>query len=274
MIQALSSALTTVFDVLVLPFGGNRTAALWGISLATGILLIFLFKATSNQDRIRATRDAFKARILEMRIYQDDVVLIFKALGAALWTNVLYLRASLVPIVVLLVVALPVFIQLDERYGRAPLEEGDTALLRVTLKKGVDPMTPPITAAGGDAVALDSQPVRIPVDREIDWRLRVARAGVHPFTVTVYDTPYEFPIVASSSNRTIGFTRTANSPLESFLHPALPPIPRNSAIESVHVQYPDTDYSLVFWKTPWWLVFIVVVSIGALIPKFLFRIEI
>lgn len=274
MLQGFSNLLTMLFDILVVPFGDNRTAALWGLSLATGVALIFLFKATSNQDRIKATRDAFKARILEMRIYQDDVLLIFKALGGALWTNVAYLRASLKPILVLLVVAMPVFIQLDERYGREHITPGDTALLTVTLKDGVDPMTTPITASGGDAVTIDAPPVRVPSAREIDWRLRVRSAGTHPFTVTAYDAPYEFPVVAAASNRTIGFTRTANSAGETLLHPSLPEIPRNSPIESVHIQYPTPDYSLVFWRTPWWVVFIVVVSLGALIPKLLFRIEI
>jgi len=274
MVQGFSNVLTAIFDVLVLPFGSNRTAALWGISLATGVVLIFLFKVTSNQDRIKATRDAFSARILEMRIYQDDLGLILKALAAALWSNVAYLRASLVPILVLLVVALPVFVQLDERYGRTNLEPGETTLLTVTLKDGVDPMTTPIRADGGSAVTLDAPPVRVEDRREVNWRVRADSAGVHPFTVTVYDTPYEFPIVVAKSNRSIGYTRHANSHADALFHPGLPVIPKNSALQSVHLEYPTRDYSLVFWQSPWWLVFIVVVSVGALVPKFLFRIQI
>jgi hypothetical protein len=274
MLHGISSLLTSIFDVLVLPFGDNRTAGLWGLSLVTGVALIFLFKVTSNQARIKATRDAFKARILEMRIYQDDIVLILKALGAALWTNVSYLRASLRPILVLLVVALPVFIQLDERYGRAPMEPGDTALLEVTLKDGVDPVSVAVTADGGHAVSLDTDPVRVPSTREISWRLRVNDAGVHPFTVRVYDTPYEFPVTAAVSNKPIGHTREANSLASPLLHPSLPMIPKNSAIESVDLHYPTQDYWLVFWQAPWWVVFLVLISVGALVPKFLFRIEI
>jgi hypothetical protein len=274
MIYAISNVLTKFFDVLVLPFAGNRTAALWGISLLTGVALIFLFKATSNQDRIRATRDAFKARILEMRIYQDDIVLIFKALGAALWTNVSYLRASLKPIVVLLIVALPVFIQLDERYGRAHLHEDDRTLVTVTLKDGIDPMTTPVTVDGGTSLALDAPAVRVPSDREINWRVRVTAPGVHPFTVKVYDTVYQFPVVARESNGVIGYTRSANSVADPFLHPGLPTIPKNSGVQSVHLEYRPASYSLVFWDAPWWVVFLVLVSVGALIPKFLFGIEV
>jgi hypothetical protein len=252
MVQGFSNVLTAIFDVLVLPFGSNRTAALWGISLVTGIVLIFLFKYTSNQDRIKATRDAFSGRILEMRIYQDDLGLILKALGAALWSNVAYLRASLVPILV----------------------PGDTTLLTVTLKDGVDPMTTPIRADGGGAVTIDAPPVRVEDRREVNWRVRADSVGVHPFTVTVYDTPYEFPVFVAASNRSIGYTRHANSHADALFHPGLPAIPKNSALQSVHLDYPARDYSLVFWQTPWWLVFIVVVSVGALIPKFIFRIQI
>lgn len=274
MVHGFSSILTTIFDVLVLPFGSNRTAALWGLSLVTGVALIFLFRATSNQGRIKASRDAFKGRILEMRLYQDDIVLILKALGAALWTNVTYLRASLKPILVLLVVALPVFIQLDERYGRERLEPGATALLEVTLKDGVDPLTTPITADGGAVVSLDSPPVRVPSTREVSWRIRVQEAGVHPFAITVYDTPYEFPVTAEVSNKSIGYTRTANAVLDPLFHPALPTIPKNSAIQSIHLDYPSPRYWLVFWRAPWWVVFLVLLSVGALVPKFVFGIEV
>ncbi|MCK5407266.1 MAG: hypothetical protein KAJ37_07425, partial [Candidatus Krumholzibacteria bacterium] len=113
MIYYFSQIVTRLFDVIVVPFGDHRTVALSVISLLTGVALIFIFKATSNQRRIKETRDRFKARILEMRLYQDDIVLIHKALFAALATNLTYLRASIKPILVLVAFVFVIFIQLD-----------------------------------------------------------------------------------------------------------------------------------------------------------------
>lgn len=275
MLNAFSHAVTAVFDVLLIPFGDHRTAGLMGISAATGVLLMFLFRATSNPEGIRATRDAFKAHILEMRIYQDDVVLILKGLGSALYANLRYLRVVLKPLLILGLVVASIFFQLDERYGRSALAPGDETLLTVTLRDGVDPMNAPISVAAPDGgVVVDAKPVRVPDRREINWRLKTVKSGVHPVSVTVYDTAYRFPIVAQHGNEPLGYERRAHSLSDPLLHPALPAIPRNSAVQSVRLRYPGASYPLVFGRTNWIVVFIVCSFLGAMVPKIVFRIQV
>jgi len=274
MIYGLSQIITKFFDIVVLPFGSNRVVALSAISLLTGVALIFIFKAVSNQKRIKETRDKFKARILEMRIYQDNIVLIHKALFKALATNLTYLRVSLVPIVIMLVFVFGIFVQLDERYGRRALEPGETALLSVTLRDGLDPKQVTFGLEVGDGISLDSPPVRSTPDREIFWRIRAEATGTHDIAVKVYDKTYRFPVHAEQTNATIGHVRTAGSLFDPLLYPALPKIPTDSPIKSVELHYPSADYPLLIWNTHWLVVFIVFSFVGALIPKFLFKIEI
>jgi uncharacterized membrane protein (DUF106 family) len=274
MVYGFSQIITKVFDVIVLPFGSNRMLALSVISLLTGVALIFLFKATSDQKRIKATRDKFKARILEMRLYQDDIILIHKALFAALGTNLAYLRVSLKPILVLLAFVFLIFIQLDERYGRGYLEPGGKSLLTVVLKDGLDPMSTSFDLSAGGGVAVDSPPVRSTVERSINWRIRVEDEGSHHLDVKVIDNTYRLPITAERSNAPIGFVRTAGSFSNPLLHPGLPKIPGDSPIQSVELHYPSASYSLFGWKTHWLVVFIIFSFVGALIPKFIFKIEI
>lgn len=274
MTDAFSRVITSLFDLLVKPFGDDRSLALIGLSLACGVVMIYLFKATSNQDAIRRTRDQFKARILEMRLYQDDVVLIFKALGAALWTNVSYLRVSLKPILVLVLFVIVVFIQLDERYGRGPFQPGDQTVLTVTLKDGADVNVVPMSVMPGPGIVVDSQPVRAADRREINWRLRVASEGIHEVQVSAYDKPYSFPVTAEISNLGIGHMRTANSTVQSLIHPTLPPLRKDSPIQSLKLGYPGSSYSLFGWRTHWLVIFIICSFVGALIPKFVFGIEV
>lgn len=274
MVYAFSQVFTTLFNILVMPFGNERTLALAVLSLLAGVALMFLFKATSDQKKIKATRNQFKARILEMRIYQNDIILIHKALFAALWSNLVYLRVSLKPIVVLILFVLPVFVQFDERYGRRHLEASDHALLSVTLQEGSDPMVVPFSLQLDDGLVVDSRPVRSSAARQIHWRLIANEPGTHEMHIKVGDSEYDFPVRAEETNGTIGYTRTAGSFFDPFFHPSLPMIPSESPIKAVSLQYPSTEYELFGWGTHWLVVFIIFSFVGALIPKFVFKIEI
>lgn len=274
MIYTFSYIITQFFNLLMVPFFGNRGVALAVISLLAGVVMIFLFKATSNQDKIKASRDLFKARILEMRLYQDDLLLIFKALGGALWSNVVYLRVSLPAIVVLLSFVVFVFIQLDQRFGVAPLSPGESTLLSVKLKDGADPMVVPMTLETDAGLSVDAKPVRVPSRGEIHWRLRNVSQGEHTITLTGYDKRYSFDVVAEANTDVIGRERVANSMTDALIHLGLPKLPLDAPFESVHLNYPSTDYSFFGWRTHWIVIFIIWSFIGAAIPKFLFGIEV
>jgi hypothetical protein len=274
MVYGFSQIVTKIFDIVVLPFGDNRMLALSIVSLLTGVALIFIFKAVSNQRRIKETRDQFKARILEMRIYQDNIVLIHKALFKALATNVTYLRVSLWPILVLIAFVFVIFVQLDERYGRRHLETADQALLTVSLKDGLNPMTTPFQLRAGEGLAVDSPPVRSAALGQIYWRIKATSQGTHSLGVTVFDKTYDFPVRAEVSNGPIGHVRGPGSIFNPLIYPSLPRIPADSPLKAVELRYPSADYPLLVWRTHWLVVFIVFSFIGALIPKFLFKIEI
>jgi hypothetical protein len=274
MVYGFSQIMTRLFDVLLLPFGAHRMLGLSALSLVTGVALMFLFKAVSDQKRIKEVREKFKAYILEMRIYQDNIILIHKALFKALATNLTYLRVSLVPILVLVAFVFVIFVQLDERYGRQYLEPTDRALLTVSLKDGLDPMTVPVDLEPGEGLVVDSPPVRSTAFGQIYWRIKTTDPGNHHMDVKVYDKTYSFPVCAERSNGPIGHVRVAGSIFNPLLYPSLPQIPKDSPIKAVKLNYPKADYSLFGWRTHWLVVFIIFSFVGALIPKFVFRIEI
>lgn len=272
--HGFSRAVTHVFNLLLVPFGGSDVAGIIFISVLTGIALMFLFKKTTDQAGIKAARNRFKAHILEMRIYQDDLGLIFRALFAALWTNVSYLRVIWKAVVVLILLGGVVWVQLDERFGRTHLETGDATMLTVTLKQGLDPHSLNVTLEVPPGVELNSPPVRVGSERSVNWRLRAVAEGEHQLVIKVMDRQYDLPVYAAASTGLIGYTRTAGSTMDQLVHPGLPRMGRELPIHSVRLEYPSSAYSLFGWKTSWWLIFLIFISLGALIPKFIFRIEI
>jgi hypothetical protein len=263
--------LTGLFDLLLAPFGGHAGAALAVISLLCGVATIFIFRATSNQAAIRGARSRVVAHVLEMRIYQDDLVLILRALGATLATNLRYLRIVAWPIVLIGVVVGLAFTQLDARFARSPLGAGDHALVTVTYRPGIDVMGGTSLEAG-EGAAIDAGRVRVPARREVSWRVRVERPGTPTVTARAGEASYRFALAAEPGTRVVG-DRRSRSALSGLLHPGLPAFGA-APIERIAIDYPPAQHSLFGWRTHWLVVFIAWSLIGAAIPKLLFRIAV
>jgi len=273
----IADIITRIVDILVLPFGmgkSHHTLQLIWLSLISGVGMAFVFKATSDQAAIRRVRNKFKAYILETRIYQDHLGIVFASLGRALWTNVVYLKLMLKPLIYLIVPVALLFMQMDERYSRKPLTPGSSTLLAVELNENADPFDLAASVSADSGVTVEAGPMRIEEAHQLDWRLGVWSEGTHEVSLFVDDTEYTLPIVAGPSYRMIGHTRSASSWIEPFLHPALPPIPAGSVIRSVSVHYAPLHHWLFFWHTHWIVVFLVWTLIGALIVKFVFGLEV
>jgi len=272
-VPALANPVTGAFDLLLAPFGGHAAAALAVVSLLCGVATILIFKATSNQAAIRRARDRITAHILEMRIYQDDLVLILDALGATLASNLRYLRVIALPLVVIGVLVAIVFTQLDARFARAPIRVGDATLVTVTCPPGVDVMNTPASLEAGEGAAVDAARVRVPARREVTWHVRAERTGTPALTVRVADTAYSFTLNTEGGTAAKGSVRS-RSPWSGVLHPGLPPLPGSGAIQRIEVRYPPARPPLLGWRTHWLVVFLAWSLVGALIPKVLLRIEV
>lgn len=267
----LNRIVTVLFDVLLAPFGEHRTAGLLFASGLCGALLALLYHATSDPARIRRARDLFKARVLEMRIYPDDLVLLTRALLGAIAAQGSYLRAAARPIVLVALVAVPMFVQVEARYGRAPLGSGDRSLVTASLKPDLDVRSVPTSLTAGDGVVVDPKSVRAPAAREVVWRVDVARAGTHPLELRAFDRVYRFDLAAKQGSRAIGRERRSGSLSDAALHVGLPALGKDSPLARVRVLYREADYRLFGGRLSWLGVFLAGTVLGAAIPARLLR---
>ncbi|MEE9268917.1 MAG: hypothetical protein V3V49_01510 [Candidatus Krumholzibacteria bacterium] len=272
--DAFARLITTLFNIVLVPYGDRHTVGLVALSLLTGVVMAYVFKWTSNAAAIKAAKEKLKARILEMRIYQDDPVLIIRGFGGTLGANGRYLGTLLRPFIILLVPVVIVFMQMDERYSRQPLASGETTILSVSLKEGIDPFRTELDLNLGGGVVADGPPVRVAETREIDWRLRVDGPGTHEVTLSGGGSLYTFPLVAEDGYRMIGHERNASGWVEPFLHPALPAIPKDSPIARVTVAYPGASYPFLRWDLHWIAIFIIYSFAAAIVLKFVIKFEI
>jgi hypothetical protein len=272
-VEFFARLVTLVFDALVAPFGSHRSAALVVLSLLTGAGLALLYAKTSDQRRLRRARDVFKARILEMRLYPDDFVLITRALGGALAAQGSYLRAAAKSIFWLLVIAVPVFFQIEARFASRPFRPGERALVTLGLKPELDVHAVPVGLAASPGLSVDPRCVRVPSTREIVWRLTVEQAGDHELVARTYDHLYRFSVKASANGRSLGRRRDSGSIFGALVDAGIPSLPGESAIASVRVGYPDAHYRIAGARWSWLGVFLAGSLVGALVPAWILRIQ-
>lgn len=268
-LSALTGIITRVVDVMLMPFGSHRAAGLIVFSMLTGAALTLLYRALADETAIRRTREVFKARVLEMRLYPDDMVLIFRALGGAIAAQGSYLRVAAKPILIVALIAVPLFLQVESRYAHAPLTPGASTVVTAQLKSGLDVLTVPsaITYSGSD----DTRSVRAPAAREVSWRLNAA-TGRKPVELTVYDQKYRFDLCAQNDQQAIGHERRARSIMGGLTDIGLPRIGNDSPLEAVTIEYPSASYAVFGARMSWLLVFVLGTMVGASIPAMLLKV--
>ena len=120
--EFVNRAMTALFDVLMPVLGiAGPTVALILISGIVGVLGLVIFKQISWQGGIKATKDKIKGGLIEIRIYQDDLGIVAKAVGKVLGRNFQYLFLNFGPIVPLLIPFGLAFAQLVVRQGFDPI---------------------------------------------------------------------------------------------------------------------------------------------------------
>jgi hypothetical protein len=281
-LSALVLATTRIFDFVVAPFGSHRTSGLLVLSLLAGAALTLLYRALADEARIRRSREVFKARVLEMRLYPDDLALITRALFGAMAAQGAYLRAAARPILIVALLAIPVFIQIEARYARAPLAPGDETLVTARLKQGLDVRSVPTSlapaggaapAAGTDAtVRIDPRSVRAAAAGEVTWRVKSLAPGRPEIAVQVYDQRYRFRLCAQSDGRAIGHERRSHSFAGALTDIGLPTIGRDSPIDGITVNYPAAHYRILGLRMSWLGVFALATLVGASVPAILLKV--
>jgi hypothetical protein len=200
-------------------------------SAAFGVLVLWVFKACSNQRALKTARRRLRAHLLAVRLFADDPVAILRSQGRLLAWNGRYM-ALLLPS--FLAVAIPLFFAwdyLDAVWGRAPLTPGDTVVVTTRLRAD---------AAGAQLVvpswlAVETPAVHVAAEREVSWRVRVLAAGSGPVSVRAGADRADRQIEASPGLHYLPDRTTA----------------RGGGIEWVEVRYPRANLSMLGVSCDW-----------------------
>ena len=279
----VNSIAGAIVNTLLYPFRGmSPMAGLTVVSLLIGVGLLYVYKLTSDQQRITETKRKIHAGIFEIRLFNDDMRAIFAAQRDILRHNLTYLRLSLVPLLWMIVPFVLIVAQLQMHYGYEGLEPGQSAILKVTLKG--EPAN--VAVADGPAaqvvtvgafqtfasevalevpagVRIDSPKLWIPSLNEVDWRVIADESGSYDLTIRVRDEVYTKSLVAGSRIESRSPIRVSGRLLDQILYPAERPMSSDAPIEAIELLYPERSVNFLGWETHWLIPFIIVTIVVA-----------
>ena len=273
--QFVNKIVTAIFDVVLSPLSG--VAPIWGlliVSAVTGVVMVAIFKYTSNQAGIKGAKDKISAYLMEIRLFKDDMRVMFSAQGKILRTNLTYMRYAVTPMLFMIAPVVLIIAQLAVRYIDRPLRPGDAVLVKLQMEEFSFDETTPMSDETGDGLRLETPILRIPSRGEIDFRIGVLKDGDQELTIHIGDETLTHPVIVSDRVRRVYSSRTKADFWNMLLFPGQPPIPEASSIKEISAKLPPQTVSLFGWEINWLILFFIASVIAGYSLKGVFGVEV
>lgn len=129
--------------------------------MISGLLMLVVFRFTSNQKAIRSIRSQIKANMLALTLFKDDIFVSLRCQTRIFAGAIGLVLHSLIPMAVMV---LPVTLlrQASLWYQARPLKVGEEAVVTVQLRENSKAVLDEIALKEDAAIAVVTGPVRIP----------------------------------------------------------------------------------------------------------------
>jgi uncharacterized membrane protein (DUF106 family) len=265
-----------IFDLLFVPL---RSMSPWVgmaiVSFLTGLLMLVIFRYTSNQAGIKKVKNRIKAHLLELRLYKDNFGLSMKAQGNILLANLRYITHSFKPLLVMIVPVLLILIQMNFWFGYESLKPGEQTLLKVKLKEGYNPLQTDLALEADPGLTIETPPLRIEEYGEINWRISSQKSGNSQINVVVAGKKIAKTITTDAKSLSkLSPIKLRKNFLDELLYPVEAPISDDVPIESIEIRYPAKRLSFFGINIHWLIAYFVLSIIFGFSFKGIFKVEI
>jgi hypothetical protein len=235
------------------------------ISIVIGLLMVIVFRYTSDQKAIGRAKDRLKAHLLAVRLFQDQLPVVMRAYVRILRGTGSYLRLAFTPLLIAILPITFLIVQLDRYFGWMPLQPAQTFLVEARVE---DPAAlneaslqlPPELSSSAPAV-------HVPKDREVVWRVVAERSGQFDIHIAAAGQTVSKQVVVAPGLARISPLRLRGNFWERMFSSGEPALADNSPVQSIAISYPPRviDFAWMEWN---WIVLFFVVS---LIAGFIFK---
>jgi hypothetical protein len=220
----------------------------------TGVLMLIVFKYTSNQRAIQGVRNRIKANLLAPRLFKDSARVALEAQGKILVDAFLLLVHALVPMLVMLLPVTLILGQLALWYQSRPLRIGEEAVLVAKLNGSADSPWPEVSLEESPAFEVTVGPVRVQSQREICWNIQARTDGYHKLVFHVDNLAIEKDLAVGDGFMRVSLERPALDVQDALLNPWEVPFGAESPVRSIAIAYPQrqawtcgTDKWVIYW---------------------------
>jgi hypothetical protein len=232
------------------------------VAAVTGLLMLFVFKHTSNQRAIKAARDDIKAQLLALKLFRDSVGVALRAQGRILLAAGRLFLLALVPMLVMAVPVLLLLAQLALWYQVRPLHTGEEAVM--TMKLGGSALSgwPRVSLQPTDAVDVTIGPVRVLSKRELCWNIRARAGGSHRLILEVNGQTIDKELAIGDGFMRVSTERPGWSWSDALFNPREQPLGPDSPVHSIAIDYPRRS-SWVYGSDSWVIYWFVASMVAA-----------
>src|SRR5450631_677121 len=235
------------------------------ISIVIGLLMVIVFRYTSDQKAIGRAKDRLKAHLLAVRLFQDQLPVVMRAYGKILRGTGSYFRLAFTPFLIAILPITFLIVQLDRYFGWLPLRPSQTFLVEARIE---DPIAlneaslrlPPEMSSSAPAV-------HIPKDKEVVWRVVAENTGQFDIQIAAAGQTASKQVVVSPGLARISPLRLQGSFWERMFTSGEPALADNSPVQSITIGYPPRVIGFAWMEWNWIVLFFVV----SLIAGFIFK---
>jgi hypothetical protein len=274
LILVLSNAVGAVFALVMAPFRRLPLTGMIVISVLTGVLMLVIYKYTSNQRGITTAKDRLKAHFLAIMLYKDSLGVLLRSIGNILRWNLVYMARNLRPLLVMMAPVILLLAQLNAWYGYRPLAPGEAAVVNVKVDKRINLSETPAVLSADQGVAVETDAVRMTLTGEIAWRVRATQPGEHTLTVRVGENQATTPLIVGAAGRLYRLSplRHNGNFWDSVLYPGEPKLA--GKITQIEVRYPDEKMNVFGRRVHWIIVYFALSILFGLSMKGVFKVDI
>ncbi len=242
------------------------------ISIVIGLLMVIVFRYTSDQKAIGRAKDRLKAHLLAVRLFQDQLPVVMRAYGQILRGTGSYLRLAFTPFLIAILPITFLIVQLDRYFGWMPLRPAQTFLVEARIEdpaaaNEVEVQLPPELVSSAPAV-------HIPRDKEVVWRLVAQREGQYDIHIAAAGQTVSKQVVVSPRLARVSPARIRGKFWERIFTSGEPALAENSPIESIAITYPPRAINFAGMEWNWIVLFFVVSLIAGFIFKSVLGIQV
>ena len=270
----IADIITRLFDLLLFPF--RTLAPIWGIvflSLLSGILILLVYKAVSNQEKIKTLKKRIWGHFFGIYLFRDEPTQILKAQVCLMGSVFRYLGHSIRPLLVLIIPIILICIQMQLRYGHNNLQPGDEYIVSATLAPPDRVLTAPVELRASSGITIQTPPLRIPESNEVDWRIKINDTGRHSLTFVTDSGDFARTLDISPRISRIYPTIKRASLSARLEYPGQNFLPGNSSLNSVTISYPPAEINLFGIKLHWIIWYFILAMIFGFALKKPLRVE-